>query len=156
MLMMVYNDKKIDTNKILAISDGIYVESKDKKIFTGFNFKNSKTIFIDMELNKKTDIIDQLHIDITLVEDKIWYLFSLKESEVFLTKISDNKYRFEVDIKNPKIIFTLNENKNAFKNLKIDEEISFDFDYKPQKNKEMLNKQIGDHNFKLTDILNKL
>ena len=153
--MMVYNDKKIENYEVLAVSYGIYIESKDEKIKIGFNFKDSK-VFDNLEVNKKVDILDDLQLEETLIENKIYYLYYLKENEVFLTKLSDNKYRFEVDIKNPKMIYTPDEDKQHFKSLKIDEEISFDYDYKPPKSTEMIDKEIVDHHFSLTDILDKL
>lgn len=131
---MIYNNQCIGLGKIVAyFNDYIQITSKDgkKEIYLNFNRENYN--FRDMKSNQKLDLIKYLHWDTTLKTEETFYLFDITKDKIYLTKLGDNKYRIEIDIENPSMIYCpLGENK-TFYNLKVDAEFSFIYDVKLNK-----------------------
>ncbi len=114
-------DKIIYNNCIMIASN-----NNEYELYLSFNTKpiDLKTL----ELNKKINLHDYLYWDNTLKTPESYYLFDTDKDDIYLTRIDDNKYRLEISIINPDMIYTpLGENV-SFKSLIIDKEISFEDD----------------------------
>ena len=131
---MILNNENLGETKVEAsfifkknsCDTYIKVSSGDKKIY--FCFNNEKFDPLSLEKNKKIDLIKYLYWDVSLATSETYYLFDLTKEKVFLTRIDDNLYHFEVDIKNPDMIYSpLGENA-SFDNLHIDTNFSFIFE----------------------------
>ena len=124
---MIYNDDSIEIGLVEAIyDDWICIKSVDNKKEIIFNFNKENYNFNHMDIGQTIDLKKYLNWDIGLKINKTSYLFDLSKDKVFLTKIDDNKFIFNVNIVNPNIIYIYNPIENeTFKNLKINIEISF-------------------------------
>ena len=123
---MIYNDENIEIGFFEANYDyWIKIVSADlnKEIIFGFN--SNKYDFNNLEINQTINLIDYLYWDTTLKTEETYYLFDITKDKVLLTKIDNNKFRLEVDIENPDMIYSpLGENA-TFKNIKINIVFSF-------------------------------
>ena len=156
---MIFNYKNINDYTVEA-NYGYFIEItlNDKNIKIILNFNNNKYDFNNMNINEKIDLFKYLHSDASLIIDGISYIFDLADNKVLLTKIDDNKFKLEINIDKSDVMITYpREVKNIeFDSVKIDTEISFNYNYKPEIDNELIDKKIEDHHFTLTDILNKL
>lgn len=154
---MIFNDKTIELGTIEANYEyWIVVQSKDKKIKICFGFNREKYDFRKMKINDKIDLIKYLYWDTSLEVGDTYYLFDLSKEKVILTKMADNKYRLEVNIENPDMIYSPLGDNASFKNLIIDTELSFNYDYKPPKDDSILKIKTEKSNINLFDVLDKL
>lgn len=154
---MNYNNNELGVKSTEAYYEYfIKVISSDEKVKLYLNFNNEQFDFKNMELNNRTNIINYLYWDTSIEVDGSYYLFDLTKEEIFITRTGDNKYRLEVNINNPNMIYTPIEDK-TFDSLKVDTEFSFVFDYKPEidsKILEALKEKVKDT--KVLDELNKI
>ena len=154
---MIYNDENIEMGKI-EVNYGywITIKSKDNKKELVLNFKPNVCDFKDMNINQSIDLINYLHWDTTLKTDEIYYLFDLSKEKVVLTKLEYNVYKLDINIENPDMIYSpLGENA-TFKNLIINVEFSFNYDYKPKKDDSILKRSTHKSNVSLMDVLNRI
>lgn len=122
---MIFDDKDVGIGNVEAnylIDVVIPSEDDTIKLFLGFNTK--KYEFKEMPLNERIDVIEYLYWDVTLSVNGVSVLFDISKDKVFITRLGDNKFRFEVDVENPDIIYCY-EGSEPFTNLKIDTEFSF-------------------------------
>lgn len=123
---MVYNNEYLEIGKIEAHYNYLIEISSlngNVTLYLGFNTENYN--FKEMPINEKMDIIKYLYWDTTLKTEETYYLFDLYKDKVYLTRLDDNKFRIEVDIENPDMIYCpLGENEK-FDNLKIEAEFYF-------------------------------
>ena len=128
---MIFNDINVEIDKIEAFyiirknyyDTYISIKSKDNKsiVFTFKDDFNPK----DMILNEKIDLVKQISWDITFKTNDTFYLFDITKDKVFLTRLDDNKYRLEVNVKNPDMIYCPLGDNESFDNLSIDVTLSF-------------------------------
>ena len=128
---MIFNDINVEIDKIEAFyiirknyyDTYISIKSKDNKsiVFTFKDDFNPK----DMILNEKIDLVKQIYWDITFKTNDTFYLFDITKDKVFLTRLDDNKYRLEVNVKNPDMIYCPLGDNESFNNLSIDVTLSF-------------------------------
>ena len=129
---MIFNDHSIEIDKVEAFyiirkhSFDTYIKviSKDN---TSISFTFNKNDFSpkNFKINEKIDLVKHIFWDITLKTNDTYYLFDITKDSVYLTKLEDNKYRLEVNITNPDMIYTpLGENA-TFDSLIIDVTFSF-------------------------------
>ena len=128
---MIFNDINVEIDKIEAFyiirknyyDTYISIKSKDNKsiVFTFKDDFNPK----DMILNEKIDLVKQIYWDITFKTNDTFYLFDITKDKVFLTRLDDNKYRLEVNVKNPDMIYCPLGDNESFDNLSIDVTLSF-------------------------------
>ena len=78
---------------------------------------------LNLLTNEKIDLIKHIFWDITLKTNDTYYLFDITKDKVYLTRLEDNKFRLEVNIDNPDMIYC--PKNESFKNLTIDVEFSF-------------------------------
>lgn len=126
---MIFNNIKIDIGNIEASYDrGIEITSKDHKYSFAIDFNQEENNIRNMELNKRISIIKFIYWDVSLREDETSYLFDLTKDEVYLTRLDDNKYRLEIYIKDPEMIYTYDslDNNKKFDSFSIDTVFSFD------------------------------
>ena len=122
---MIFNGEDIGIGNVEAtyLIDMV-IPSKDNlvKLFLGFN--PQKYEFKEMSLNERIDIIEYLYWDVSLGVNGVSILFDISKDKVFVTRLEDNRFRIEIDVENPDIIYCY-EGSEPFTNLKIDTEFSF-------------------------------
>ena len=127
---MIFNDHSIEIDKVEAFyiirkhSFDTYIKviAKDN---TSISFTFNKNDFSpkNFKINEKIDLIKHIFWDITLKTNDTYYLFDISKDKVYLTRLEDNKFRLEVKIENPDMIYC--PKNESFKNLTIDVEFSF-------------------------------
>lgn len=133
-ISMIYNDLTIEIDKIEAfyiIKKNYYdtyisIKTIDNKSIL-FTFKDNFNPH-DMIINEKIDLVKYIYWDITLKTNDTFYLFDITKDKVFLTRLDDNKYRLEVSIKNPDMIYCPLGDNESFNNLSIDVTLSFTYE----------------------------
>ena len=129
---MIYNGENLKTGEIEAnYGYLISIKAKDRKLELILGFQPKVCNFRDMSIGKSIDLIDYLYWDTTLVVDESYYLFDITKDKVILTKLEDNKFKIDVNIENPDMIYSPLGEDATFKSLIIDDEFSFNYDYKP-------------------------
>ena len=131
---MIINNEDIGTPIVKAFnivrknSFDKYIEiSKDDKRIA-FYFKDKDFDHQSLEKNIKTKLNDLVYWDVTLKTKDTYYLFDLTKEKVFITRLDDNLYNLEVDIKNPDMIYCPLGEKETFNNLYLNINFSFVFD----------------------------
>lgn len=104
----------------------IEIISKDKKFI--LNFNNEELILDKMELNKTIDLKKYIYFDAYFLDGKMNYCFDIADNKVDLTKIGDNLYKLDVDVKDIDEIVSYDTD-YKLKTIKINTDISFEFDY---------------------------
>jgi len=123
---MQYNEENIEIRSVLIIlNQYIQIISKDEKKNLYLNFNRNKFDIDKTELYKTIDLQYYLYWDNSFETEKTYYLFDSSKDKIFLTKLSADKYRIEVDIENPDIIFCPLEEHESFTKLKIDTEFIY-------------------------------
>lgn len=133
-ISMIYNDLTIEIDKIEAfyiIKKNYYdtyisIKTIDNKSIL-FTFKDNFNPH-NMIINEKIDLVKYIYWDITLKTNDTFYLFDITKDKVFLTRLDDNKYRLEVSIKNPDMIYCPLGDNESFNNLSIDVTLSFTYE----------------------------
>ena len=130
---MIYNDEELNNIEVEAVyiinkhSRDTYIEikSNDKIITLNFNdsFNPKK-----LELNKKVNLIDYINWDVELKTKETYYLFDISKDKVFLTRTRDNKYKIEINIEKPDMIYSPLGNNATFDNLIINMYFSFKYE----------------------------
>ena len=119
---MIFNGEDIGIGNVEAtyLIDMV-IPSKDNlvKLFLGFN--PNKYEFKEMPLNERIQIIEYLYWDVSLSVNGVSILFDISKDKVFVTRLEDNRFRIEIDVENPDIIYCY-EGNESFTNLKIDTE----------------------------------
>jgi len=126
---MIYNDENIGIREVVAyINKYIKIISLDgeKKLY--LNLNREKHNFNNLPINESINLIEHLYWDTSLQTNETYYLFDITKEKINLTKLNDNIFRIEVDIKNPDMIYCPLGEKETFHNLKIDAEFSFVFE----------------------------
>ncbi len=106
-----------------------YIEiiSKDNKRIN-LAFKDRHFNPKSLEKNKKINLIEYIYWDVELVTNETYYLFDITKDKVFLTRLDDNLYNIEVNIKNPDMIYSPSGEKQSFNNLYINVNFAFRFE----------------------------
>lgn len=124
---MFYNNEDIGISKIDAYYKKIIeITSLDEDVTLILGFNTEEYDVMNMELNKRTNIVEYLYWDVSLKVKDGRHLFDITENKIYLTRLEDNKFRLEVDIENPDMIDSTVE--EGFINLKLDTIFSFVFD----------------------------
>ncbi len=128
---MIYNDETIDINNVEAFyivrknSRDTYIKISAKDNSITFTISDNDFDPRKLEMNKEIDLVKHIYWDVTLKTKDTYYLFDLTKDRVELTRLEDNKFNIKVDIKNPDMIYSPNEDNPSFKNLIIDTNFSF-------------------------------
>ena len=118
--------KKIDANideknKVRFI---VYITG-EKGIEIEFCSNNEGLDPRTFKLSERVNVVKNIYWDISLKTSDTYYLFDITKDDVYLTRLEDNKYRLEVNVNNPDMIYTpLGENE-SFDSLLIDVTFSF-------------------------------
>ena len=154
---MIYNGIDIGLGDINAY-DKYFIEiySKDKQKYLILGFNREEIDIKNMKLNEKMDLTKYLYWDNTLQTEEAKYVFDSSKEKKVLTKIGNNKYKLEVEVRNPDIIYTVPDGKKAFDSLIINCEISFVFDYKPPIDRSILDVKTEKSDRSLMEVLDKL
>ena len=101
-----------------------YIEiiSKDNKRIT-FTIRDNDFNPQIIEKNKKINLIEYIYWDVELITKETYYLFDITKDKVLLTRLDDNLYNIEVDVKKPDMIYCPLE--ESFNNLYINADFSF-------------------------------
>lgn len=116
---MFLDDKEYKIEKVYLDQVVIFIETVDNELSIHFGFINSNNDFDikKLDLSGKTDITNKIYWDVTLKTKDTYYLFDISKDKVYLTRINDNKYKIEVEVNDPDMIYS--PSKSAFKSLKI-------------------------------------
>lgn len=121
---MFYNNEDIGISKIDAYYKNIIeITSLDEDVTLILGFNTEEYDVMNMELNKRTNIVEYLYWDVSLKVKDGRHLFDITENKIYLTRLEDNKFRLEVDIENPDMIDSNVD--EIFNSLKVDAEFSF-------------------------------
>ena len=129
---MYFNGEEIKIKNIDAtiftknkVGFRIYIFGEDEKEIE-FCSNNEEIDPRTFNVNEKVNIIKNIYWDISLKTDESYYLFDITKDSVYLTRLEDDKYRLEVNVVNPDMIYTpLGENV-SFDSLVIDTTFTFD------------------------------
>lgn len=125
---MIYNNENLGLGEVEAFYNNyLKVSSEDGKKSLHLSFNSNELGLDKIEYNKKENIRKYLYWDNTFETEETYYLFDTTKDEIYLTKIEENKYRLEVNIENPDMIYCPLGNNASFNNLKIDVEFSFTY-----------------------------
>ena len=127
---MIFNDHSLKIDKVEAFyiirkhSFDTYIKviAKDNTNIS-FTFNENDFSPKNFKINEKIDLVKHIFWDITLKTNDTYYIFDISKDKVYLTRLEDNKFRLEVNIDNPDIIYC--PKNESFKNLIIDVTFSF-------------------------------
>lgn len=128
---MIFDGEEIKIKEIDATIDekntvgfNISIDGENGEIIS-FTTNSEETDPRTFKVNEKVNIIKNIYWDVSFGINGTYYLFDITKDSVYLTKLEDNKYRLEVNITNPDMIYTpLGENE-SFDSLLIDVTFSF-------------------------------
>jgi hypothetical protein len=147
---MIFNNVEMNIKEVLANQYSIEINSDNLSIF--LNFNREKIDLKSITINETIDLNKYINWDVSIKYKDDNLLFDISKDIVELTRIEDNKYKLFIDINNPDMIIP----KPSFDNLKIDTTFSFDYDYKPTVNKDILKVEPSCEQPNLMDVLDKL
>lgn len=149
---MIFNDKEYPITNVEA-NYNYFIEIKSNDdISIAFSFNLKEFDYDSMEINETVNFIPYIHWDITLVTKEENYVFDISNNKVELTKLDNNKYELNVEVTNPDMIIP----GNSFNNFSLKVPFSFNYDYKPQPDKSILNVEPSEPQPNLFDVLNKM
>ena len=149
---MIFNDKEYPITNVEA-NYNYFIEIKSNDdISIAFSFNLKEFDYDSMKINETVNFIPYIHWDITLVTKEENYVFDISNNKVELTKLDNNKYELNVEVTNPDMIIP----GNSFNNFSLKVPFSFNYDYKPQPDKSILNVEPSEPQPNLFDVLNKM
>lgn len=118
------NESEAEINGVTVSTNSISVYSKDEKYRFYFWTLQEYEKFNELELNKKTDILDLIDdYDIDFSGEDCFSINSRRNTEVYFTRIGKNKYILNAEIKDfSNYIFG---DMKDYKNLKVEAIIDF-------------------------------
>ena len=118
------NESEAGINGVTVSTNSISVYSKDEKYRFYFWTLQEYEKFNELELNKKTDILDLIDdYDIDFSGEDCFSINSRRNTEVYFTRIDKNKYILNAEIKDfSNYIFG---DMKDYKNLKVEAIIDF-------------------------------
>ena len=133
---MFFNGEEIKIKNIDATIRDIYNGDftihvvGEKEIEVEF-CSNSKVIDPrTLKVNERVNILNNIYWDISIKTEDSYYLFDITKDSVYLTRLEDNKYRLEVNVVNPDMIYTPLGEDVAFDSFTIDTTFTFDISVK--------------------------
>ena len=124
---MIFNGVDVGVGKYECIYDWyMSVYSKDLKTYITVSFNGHKDLDVKtMKLNERTNMRDHLYWDNSIVSNDISYVFDSDKDEIYLTRLDNNKYRLEITVNKPDMIYTTSDESKSFDSIIVDTEISF-------------------------------
>ena len=148
---MIFNDITYPITNVEANYKYFIKIKSNEDISIVFSFNLKELDYDSLKLNETINFIPYIHWDITLVTKEEKYLFDISNNKVELTKLDKNKYELKVDVKNPNMIIP----GNIFDNFSFKTEFEFNYNYKPQSDKSILDRVSKEPQPNLFNILDK-
>ena len=149
---MIFNDITYPITNVEANYKYFIKIKSNEDISIVFSFNLKELDYDSLKLNETINFIPYIHWDITLVTKEEKYLFDISNNKVELTKLDKNKYELKVDVKNPNMIIP----GNIFDNFSFKTEFEFNYNYKPQSDKSILDRVSKEPQPNLFNILDKM
>lgn len=149
---MIFNDITYPITNVEANYKYFIKIKSNEDISIVFSFNLKELDYDSLKLNETINFIPYIHWDITLVTKEEKYLFDISNNKVELTKLDKNKYELKVDVKNPNMIIP----GNTFDNFSFKTEFEFNYNYKPQSDKSILDRVSKETQPNLFNVLDKM
>lgn len=149
---MIFNDITYPITNVEANYKYFIKIKSNEDISIVFSFNLKELDYDSLKLNETINFIPYIHWDITLVTKEEKYLFDISNNKVELTKLDKNKYELKVDVKNPNMIIP----GNTFDNFSFKTEFEFNYNYKPQSDKSILDRVSKEPQPNLFNVLDKM
>ena len=149
---MIFNDITYPITNVEANYKYFIKIKSNEDISIVFSFNLKELDYDSLKLNETINFIPYIHWDITLVTKEEKYLFDISNNKVELTKLDKNKYELKVDVKNPNMIIP----GNIFDNFSFKTEFEFNYNYKPQSDKSILDRVSKEPQPNLFNVLDKM
>ena len=149
---MIFNDITYPITNVEANYKYFIKIKSNEDISIVFSFNLKELDYDSLKLNETINFIPYIHWDITLVTKEENYLFDISNNKVELTKLDKNKYELKVDVKNPNMIIP----GNTFDNFSFKTEFEFNYNYKPQSDKSILDRVSKEPQPNLFNVLDKM
>ena len=149
---MIFNDITYPITNVEANYKYFIKIKSNEDISIVFSFNLKELDYDSLKLNETINFIPYIHWDITLITKEEKYLFDISNNKVELTKLDKNKYELKVEVKNPNMIIP----GNTFDNFSFKTEFEFNFNYKPQSDKSILDRVSKEPQPNLFNVLDKM
>ena len=149
---MIFNDITYPITNVEANYKYFIKIKSNEDISIVFSFNLKELDYDSLKLNETINFIPYIHWDITLVTKEEKYLFDISNNKVELTKLDKNKYELKVEVKNPNMIIP----GNTFDNFSFKTEFEFNYNYKPQSDKSILDRVSKEPQPNLFNVLDKM
>ena len=152
--MLINNEEHKIANVIANYGYFIDIISNDEYKFT-LSFKLEHDDLKTIELNKRLNVTEQFDFDASLSDKDGYQVIDIYRDNVYITRIEDNLFRLEVIINDAVIMF--NKSKTDLKTLNIDTQFSFNYDYEPTPDYDILKRGNKIHTQEeLNEVLDKM
>lgn len=151
---MIFNN---ETSNITAnYGYFIVISQKESKKEFILSFAPKHQDLKNLKINERTIITQDFHWDSSVVDEEGYHVLDISDIEVYLTRKEDNLFKLELKKENPHIMFSKHP-KEDLKILEVDIEFSFDYDYKPLPDYEILKRGNKEHTQEeLNNVLERL
>lgn len=149
---MIFNDITYPITNVEANYKYFIKIKSNEDISIVFSFNLKELDYDSLKLNETINFIPYIHWDITLVTKEEKYLFDISNNKVELTKLDKNKYELKVEVKKPNMIIP----GNKFDNFSFKTEFEFNYNYKPQSDKSILDRVSKEPQPNLFNVLDKM
>ena len=149
---MIFNDITYPITNVEANYKYFIKIKSNEDISIVFSFNLKELDYDSLKLNETINFIPYIHWDITLITKEEKYLFDISNNKVELTKLDKNKYELKVEVKNPNMIIP----GNTFDNFSFKTEFEFNYNYKPQSDKSILDRVSKEPQPNLFNVLDKM
>ena len=152
--MLINNEEHKIANVIANYGYFIDIISNDEDKFT-LSFKLEHDDLKNIELNKRLNVTEQFDFDASLSDKDGYQVIDIYRDNVYITRLEDNLFRLEVIINDAVIMF--NKSKTDLKTLNIDTQFSFNYDYEPTSDYDILKRGNKIHTQEeLNEVLDKM
>lgn len=152
---MIFNNESFDV--LVEANYEYFIEISanpgDTKFIVAFapGYKDLK----NLKLNERTLVTDDFHWDPSIVRGENYYVIDISDINIYLTRLDENLFKLELGVKEPSVIYSTIEEKLEYFGINV--EFSFNYDYKPTPNYDILKRGNKIHTHEeLNSILEKL
>lgn len=153
---MIFNNESFEVN--VEANYGYFIEISDKsgKNKVVLSFTPDHKDLKNLNINERVFVTDEFFSDTSVIDEEGYCVLDISDINIYLTRLDDNLFRLELGVKNPYIMYTVPEGK-TLDYLGVNVEFSFNYDYKPTPDYEILNKGTKIHTQEeLNEVLDKL
>lgn len=153
---MIFNDESFEVNVEANYGHFIEISNKSKNKKFTLSFAPDYKDYRKFKINEKVFVTDDFHWDPTIEDEDGYIVLDTSDINIYLTRLEDNLFLLELGIKNPYVIFSTPENRKL-EYFGINVKISFNYDYKPTPDYEILTRGTIMHTHEeLMDVLDRM